>query len=269
MLPALFPGGLPLPPGVVSRAVTHAAPAPFSPRRATGGAVSRLAPPLGPRSPGCAEGRLRSLLRYRGLAPGKPCCCWGGTAKIRGRHPGLRSAPRGTASAARRRTAPGGPGAAPWRHRGCGAHGGSAPPPAGEARSASPRRWAGGRAFAGGRKEKKKSHTHTCTKNAFSVCGGSEGSRCRCADERAGELEDVSEPPRHPPASPLLRTGPDRTAPGLRGARRGWPGAATTRGGTLRRSQLPGGPGRVRPAGGCARRGAGRYLWRRAAFICI
>lgn len=58
---------------------SHPLPRPrFPPRRATGGAASRLAPPLGPRSPGCAAGRLRSLLRYRGLAPGKPCCCGGG-----------------------------------------------------------------------------------------------------------------------------------------------------------------------------------------------
>lgn len=245
---------------------SHPLPRPrFPPRRATGGAASRLAPPLGPRSPGCAAGRLRSLLRYRGLAPGKPCCCGGGGWRksggdTRGCAP-LPGAPQTLPAG----EAPGGTGSCPGEApRVRSARRLRAPPQ--PARLVRPQPGAGPRDVRLLGEEKK---LHTCTKNAFSVRWGSEGSQCRCADERAGELEEVSEPPPPPSRIPPPPHRPRQNRSRAPRGQAGVAGGCHHPGEKLRRSQLPGRPGRVRPAGGCARRGAGRYLWRRAAFICI
>lgn len=225
VLTALSLGGLPLPLGVVSRAVPPAAPAPFSPpeshrwgRVALGTAAGSPQPrlrcgqaPVPPPLPGACTGEA-VLLRGRGMA------------KIRGRHPGLRSAPRGTANAARRRSA-----------RGTGSCPGEAPrvrsarrlrAPPQPARLVRPQPGAGPRDVRLLGEEKKKK-LHTCTKNAFSVRGGSEGSRCRCAEERAGEIEEVSEPPPatlpHPLSSAPAPTEPLQGSVGPGGGGRGLP----------------------------------------------
>lgn len=197
-----------------------------------------------------------------GLHRGSRAAAGGGDGENQGETAGAALRSPGHRKRSLQENRPGGPGAAPGRHRGCGAHGGSAPPPS--------RRGSFGLSPALGRgtcvcwgKKRKKNYTHA-QKMRF-LCAGAR----RGHGVGAGELEEVSEPPRHPPASPLLRTGPDRTAPGLRGGQAGVAGGCHHPGEKLRRSQLPGRRGRVRPAGGCARRGAGRYLWRRAAFICI
>lgn len=87
---------------------------------------------------------------------------------------------------------------------------------------------------------------------------------------------------RSPGAAPALAA-PGRAAPGLREAEGGGVlrGVKKNRARVillisiyfyyfiLKKSELPGGAGRVRPAGRSARPGTRRYLWRRAAFICI
>lgn len=154
-----------------------------------------------------------------GLHRGSRAAAGGGDGENQGETAGAALRSPGHRKRSLQENRPGGPGAAPGRHRGCGAHGGSAPPPFGEARSASARRWAEGHAFAGGRKEKK---LHTCTKNAFSVRGGSEGSRCRC--RRAGGGVRAPPPSSRIPAPPHRpRQNRSRAPRGPGGGGRGLP----------------------------------------------
>lgn len=262
VLTALSLGGLPLSLGVVSRAVPPAAPAPFSPPESHRWGRVALGTAAGSPQPRLRCGQAPVPPPLPGACTGEAVLLQGGEmAKIRGRLPGLRSAPRGTANAPCRRIARGDRGLP--RGGTAGAERTEAPRPPQPARLVRPQPGAGPRDMRLLGEEKKKNYTHA-QKMRF-LCAGAR----RGHGVGAGELEEVSEPPRHPPASPLLRTGPDRTAPGLRGGQAGVAGGCHHPGEKLRRSQLPGRRGRVRPAGGCARRGAGRYLWRRAAFICI
>lgn len=203
---------------------SHPLPRPrFPPRRATGGAASRLAPPLGPRSPGCAAGRLRSLLRYRGLAPGKPCCCRGGRWRksggdCRGCAP-LPGAPQTLPAG----ESPGGTGGCP----------GEAPRVRSARRLRAPpiRRGSFGLSPALGRGtcvcwgKKRKKITHMHKKCVF------------CARGLGGVTVSVQESWRRCQSPPAILPHPRSSAPapteplqGSAGARRGLPGAATTQG---------------------------------------
>lgn len=161
MLTALSLGGLPLSLGVVSRAVPPAAPAPFSPPESHRWGRVALGTAAGSPQPRLRCGQAPVPPPLPGACTGEAVLLQGGEmAKIRGRLPGLRSAPRGTANAPCRRIARGDRGLPRGGTAGAERTEAPRPPPAGEARSASARRWAEGHAFAGGRKEKKITHMH-------------------------------------------------------------------------------------------------------------
>lgn len=143
-------------------------------------------------------------------------------AKIRGRHPGLRSAPRGTANAARRRSARGNRELPRGGTAGAERTEAPRPPPAGEARSASARRWAEGRAFAGGRK--KITHMHKkCVFCALGLGGVTVSVRGRKGRRARGGVRAPPATLPHPPSSAPAPTEPLQGSAGPGGGGRGLP----------------------------------------------
>lgn len=158
-----------------------------------------------------------------GLHRGSRAAAGGGDGENQGETAGAALRSPGHRKRSLQENRPGGPGAAPGRHRGCGAHGGSAPPPSRRGSFGLSPALGRGTCVCWGKKRKKITHMHK--KCVF------------CARGLGGVTVSVQKSWRRCQSPPAILPHPRSSAPapteplqGSAGARRGLPGAATTQG---------------------------------------